>query len=121
MKRLVKFPGLWLQDSSGAIKINYDDIVYCQHNSGITKIAYINGKFQRIQVPLKKIEEKLCRRKFYRCHRNYLVNLDMVGNYDESDEILIMRSMLNVPVSRRRKNNLKLRLGLSSSGQDLSA
>ncbi len=121
MKILVKFPGLWLQDSSGAVKINYDDIVYCEHASGVTKIVYICGKFKRVQVPLKRIEEKLCKQKFYRCHRNYLVNLDKVGNYDEKDEFLIMKCRINVPVSRRRRNNLKIRLGLSSPEQNISA
>lgn len=121
MKKLVKFPGLWLQDSSGAIKINYDDIAFCQHASGVTKIAYMCGKFERVKVPLKRIEEKLCKRKFYRCHRNYLVNLDKVCNYDENDEFLIMKCRRNVPVSRRRKHNLKIRLGLSSPGQNISA
>jgi DNA-binding LytR/AlgR family response regulator len=104
---VAKIPGLWLMDQSGAIRIDHDEIIYCHHINGITKIFYLSSRTSEIQVSLKKLQEKLCRKKFYRCHRNYLINL----NYTEMagmqyNDILKVSGRKAVPVARRRKNEL---------------
>ncbi len=99
-------PGLWLIDSSGAVKIDHDEILYCHHNNDITRIVYAGGKYTCAQVPLKKIEQRLCKRKFFRCHRNYLVNLDAAGRYLSGADHISISGKSRIPVSRRRKGML---------------
>ena len=108
MKRLLKIPGIWLLDSSGAVKIDNDDIALCHHYRDITIIVYVSGRRTNVQVPLKGVEDKLCSKKFFRCHRNYLVNLNRAGKL--SDDTLTLPWWGPVPVSRRRRNKLKIKL-----------
>jgi DNA-binding LytR/AlgR family response regulator len=108
MKRLLKIPGIWLLDSSGAVKIDHDDIALCHHYKNVTIIVYAGGRRTCVQVPLKKVEDKLCSKKFFRCHRNYLINLDRANNL--LDDTLTLPCWGPVPVSRRRRNKLKMKL-----------
>jgi two-component system, LytTR family, response regulator len=117
MNRLVKIPGLWLLDSSGAVRIDHDDIIYCHHNNKVTHIVYSSGRLTRSQVPLKKIEEKLCKKKFYRCHRNYLVNLDRPGNCLQGNDTLFLPRRGSIPVSRRRRHELIVMMERINSGR----
>ncbi len=116
----VKIPGLWLVDSSGAVKVDQDNIVYCHHYNNITKIVYSSGHFMTARIPLKKIEQKLCSKKFYRCHRNYLINLDYSGGRPDKADTLTIKRHTSVPVSRRRKSRLIGILERMTSGRDVS-
>jgi len=106
----INIPGIWIADSSGAVKLLTEDILYCHHINDVTRIIYSGGRIKRAHVPLKKIEEKLGTEKFYRCHRNYLVNLEQVFEYNQEGECIRIRKRHTVPVSRRRRNGLRLRL-----------
>ncbi len=108
MKQRLKIPGLWLLSSSGAVKIDHEGIVYCHHSNNITKIVYTCGRVTEVTVPLKTIEDKLCKKSFYRCHRNYLINLSLVGNCIQHDYTLSLHKCGSVPVSRRRRKKLRL-------------
>ncbi len=114
-------PGLWLIDSSGAVKIDHDEILYCHHNNDITRIVYSGGRHTCAQVPLKRIEQRLCKKKFFRCHRNYLVNLDVAGRFLSGDDHISISGKSRIPVSRRRKGMLMDILCRAESGADLSA
>lgn len=113
--RILKIPGLWLQYQSGAVKIITEDIVYCHHRNDITMIVYFTGRYKNVHVPLKKIEEKLCRKKFYRCHRNWLINIDHIINYKGDEDKVMLPLHVSVPVSRRRRNGLRFLVQGSSS------
>jgi len=99
-------PGLWLVDSSGALRIDRDEIIYCYHNNDVTEIFYSGGRYTRAQISLNKIEQKLCKRKFYRCHRNYLVNVNIAGQGLAGDDTIKISGSGRIPVSRRRKGML---------------
>lgn len=121
MKKTLKIPGLWYRDSSGAVKINQDDIAYCYHSNDITRIVYAGGRHVCVQVPLKKIEDKLDRKNFFRCHRNYLVNLRHVEERFQDNDTLRFSPRQIVPVARRRRQQLIVRLGKINAGNDVSA
>jgi two-component system, LytTR family, response regulator len=116
-----KIPGLWLLDHSGAVRIDYDDILYCHHLNSITKIVYLSGRYSEIQVSLKKLQDKLCRKKFYRCHRNYLINLNYTGKKNlKFNDMLKVSGRKSIPVARRRRNELFLLLN-SEGRPEISA
>lgn len=99
-------PGLWLTDATGAVKIDQDEILFCHHNNDITRIVFSGGHQTCVQVSLKKIEQKLCKKKFFRCHRNYLVNLDAAGRYRSGADYISISGKNRIPVSRRRRGVL---------------
>ena len=117
-----KIPGLWLLVSSGAVRIDHENILYCHHIDDFTKIVFLNGHFSRVQVPLRQLEEKLGRKKFYRCHRNFLINLDQADSKClQDDYTLRLSGRWSVPVARRRKNELLIMLDKNNSQDDISA
>lgn len=121
VKNRINVPGIWIADSLGAVKIVAEDILYCHHINDVTRIIYTGGRSKRTHVPLKKIEEKLGKGKFYRCHRNYLINLEKVNEYLQDKDCIRIRKRFTVPVSRRRRNGLMLMLKQIASGHELTA
>ena len=116
-----RIPGLWIMNTSGALKIDHEDILYCHHVNDVTKIFYLSGRLTKAHIPLIKLEQKLCRKKFYRCHRNYLINLNYAVGAIQDNDTLRLSSCRSVPVARRRKNQLLLMLEKVAPGQDRSA
>lgn len=106
MRKALKIPGLWLVDSTGAVKIYQEDIIYCYHNKNVTKIVYSGGCYTTARIPLSRIEEKLCQKKFFRCHRNYLINLEYIRSLPDKLDIIIFDRHSKVLVARRRRNKL---------------
>ena len=103
-------------DSAGAVKIEHEDVVYCYHNRNVTRIVYNCGRYTEAHIPLRKIEEKLSRKGFFRCHRNYLINLEHVGRLSEKDGEIILGKHLKVLVARRRRSKLLNILDQINSG-----
>jgi DNA-binding LytR/AlgR family response regulator len=104
---VARIPGLWLLDHSGAVRIDYDEILYCHHINDVTKIFYRSGRYTEIQVSLKKLQEKLCGNKYFRCHRNYLINLKYAVNSGlRYNDTLKIPGSKSIPLARRRKNEL---------------
>ena len=119
--RGVKIPGLWLVDSSGAIKIFQEDILYCHHERDVTNIYFTCGRYTTTTVPLKRIEGRLCRKRFFRCHRNYIINLTYASEASNIDNTLSLFKRVSVPVSRRKKPQLLTMLESNSGDQNRSA
>jgi DNA-binding LytR/AlgR family response regulator len=88
-----RIPGMWIMNTSGALKIDHEDILYCHHGNDVTKIFYLSGRFANAHVPLIKLEQRLCGKKFYRCHRNYIINL----NYMNPHVTVVTQKDMNKP------------------------
>lgn len=114
-------PGLWLFDPSGAVKIEPGNISFCHHRGDLTKIVYASGYHTSVRVSLKMLEEKLRKKNFFRCHRNYLINIDhaLEGTLDK--DVLKFPGRHTVPVARRKKAQLLLKLDQITRGRDVSA
>ncbi len=116
-----RIPGLWIMNTSGVLKIDHEDILYCHHGNDVTKIFYLSGRLTKAHIPLIKLEQKLCRKKFYRCHRNYLINLNYAVGAVQDNDTLRLPSLCSIPVARRKKNQLLLKLEKVASDQNRSA
>ena len=116
-----RIPGMWIMNTSGALKIDHEDILYCHHGNDVTKIFYLSGRFANVHVPLKKLEQRLCGKKFYRCHRNYIINLNYAVGAIQVNDTLKLPCSRSIPVARRRKNQLLLKLEKIASDQNRSA
>jgi DNA-binding LytR/AlgR family response regulator len=119
--RPFKIPGLWLLDRSGAVRIEPGKISYCYHNRDVTRIVFSTGYHTSVQVPLKKLIEKLAGKNFFRCHRNYIINLDHAFEGTFENDVIKFPGQRIVPVARRQKARLMLIFSQIARKGDVSA
>lgn len=79
--------------------ISFDDIVFCE---SIDRKIYLHLKSSTVIDYYERIEnlEKKLDKRFFRCHRSYLINLDYLKSYKK--RMAYMESGEEIPVSRLR-------------------
>lgn len=95
------------------IIIDYQDILYFETSTNIhkldlhtlTKKIQFSGKLKDIEVMLDK--------RFYRCHRSFLVNVEHVLEMDTKNKLLLMRNGANCLYSVRKAKGLKSKLNVT--------
>ena len=98
---------LLIEEPKGTEFIPLTDIVYCRAEKNWTIIALKGQTFFQVCQTLKSIEERINSDYFMRAHRSYLVNLYQIEKIQGCYEQLEMTEGHSVPVSRRRKKELK--------------
>lgn len=93
---------LFVHKGDGSLIIPFDDILYCEV---INRKIYIHTLQNVIDYydKLENIEKKLDRR-FFKCHRSYLVNLKYVRSFKEG--LIHLSNQEHIPVSRLRGQEL---------------
>jgi two-component system LytT family response regulator len=104
-----------LPDKNGIVFVAVSDIMHCEANRGYTHI-YIKNKSKIISSKnISEYEALLPDSKFYRVHHSHLVNLTYVSGYQRGrGGYLEMEDGAVIEVAVRRKDELMVRLGLSS-------
>ena len=98
---------LLIEHPEGTEFIPLTDIVYCRAEKNWTIIALKGQSFFQVCQTLKTIEKRINSDDFLRVHRSYLVNLHHIEKIQGCYEQLEMTEGHSVPVSRRRKKELK--------------
>lgn len=98
------------------ILVPYDEIIFVEAYEDYTYVHTASGKYLTSHR-LKNLEDRLKQYRFFRVHRKYLVNLDMVTEIASLPGSNFMlrtagRTRVELPVSRRRIAELKQILGL---------
>lgn len=105
LKDLEQKPGrtLFIQKGNSCQVILLSKIVYCEV---LGRKIYIHEKDKTVTEYYERLEELERRvdRRFYRCHRSYLVNLDYVGGC-KGGQVLLPDGE-QIPVSRLREREL---------------
>ncbi len=87
------------------------DIVRCEANNAYTYFYFVNGDKILISKPLKEYEELLAPHGFIRAHQSHLVNPVFVSSLLKEDGgILLMNDGVKIPVSKARKEFVKIAL-----------
>ena len=99
-----------------AILVPYNQIIFIEAYEDYSYVHTASQKFLT-SYRLKLLEERLRLHRFFRVHRKYLVNLDMVTEIASLPGSNFMlrtagRTRIELPISRRRINELKQILGL---------
>jgi len=94
----------------------YHDIIFIEASEDYTYVHTASGK-QLTSYRLKVLEARLRPHNFFRAHRKFLVNLDMVTEIASLPGSNFMlrttgRTRIEIPISRRRLSELKQVLGL---------
>ena len=116
----VSYPSLVnLYDYNGTLKltINSDSLYYMESQDNYVKIFYENqGKLQSymLRCRTKTIEESLAETSMVRCHRSYMVNLDLVKVMRREKENLFLElcvaGVKEIPISKTYGENVLRRL-----------
>lgn len=85
------------------IKIDFDDILYIETSKHCLHIQ-CHFHQERCYLSLKEIEKQLDKR-FFRCHRSYIINLDYVKSVEPTK--CILQNNQEVFVSKKYQNALK--------------
>lgn len=92
--------------NEGYTMINTADIVYCEADENYTLIYLLNGERMVVSKTLKLVEELLPSKTFYRIHRSFVVNLNLINEYTkENGNSVIMKTGKSLDVSERNKKS----------------
>lgn len=89
--------------------IDTADIVYLKADNVYCDIFLMGSSPLTVSKPLKELESILPKPRFFRSHRSYVVNIDLVKEYiTSSGGEIIMRNNASVPLARERKDEFIL-------------
>jgi two-component system LytT family response regulator len=93
-----------IPNSDGFTMVKTADIIYCKADGSYTDIHLLNGKKIVATKLLKDIEEYLPTETFYKIHRSYIVNLNLIKQFVKTDgHQVIMEDGTTLDVSERNK------------------
>lgn len=100
------FNKLAIPTVKGFTFINIADIVYVKANRMYSEVYLLNGDVLLASKPLRYIGDLLSESIFYRCHKSYIVNLNMCTELIRSEDYLIMVNHAKIPLSSNSKSKL---------------
>lgn len=108
--RPTEFSKIVLPDYEGYTMVKIADILYCKADGSYTEVHLLNGKKITTSKLLKVVEELLPEQTFYRTHKSYLVNLNLIKRYNKNDHQVLMENNVALDVSDRNKKEFIDRL-----------
>ena len=98
---------LCLPTCEGLLVIQQNEISYI-HSYDIYCYVYNCTEKHFISMQLKQIEKIIDSHRFFRCHRSYIVNVDLVNKYVKgSINHVVLKDGKIVPVARSRKKDFE--------------
>ena len=92
-----------LPDMDGFHVIHLSDVLYLRSDNNYSEFFLINGDRYLSTRTLKSYERILTGQEFFRCHRQYLINLEHVAGYSKNDGgYITMRTKEIIPIGRRK-------------------
>jgi two-component system, LytTR family, response regulator len=91
-------------------KLCTDDIIYCEADGSYSYIYTLDGIKNTIVKRLKLMEQLLPPEVFFRCHRKFIINLQMVENINIGNKMFVTVYKKKIPVSESNRKELKRRL-----------
>lgn len=111
-KRISKKIILEAENGKIALQLEPKQIFYLQSEGNYIEVFYQSeNKIQKelIRNSLKKLEEKLPKKDFFRCHKSYIVNLSKIQKVEgnaRNFELILQNSDTKIPVSRSKSQEL---------------
>ena len=90
----------------GVTFIDLNEIVYSEASNNYSKLVLTDGRHFLISKTLKDVQEVLEEEHFLRVHRQYIINLNHVKQFNRNEGILTMTNGENIPVARNQKERL---------------
>lgn len=95
-----------IKDKGNMLKLRIEDILFLE-TFDRKVIIHTNSQEYIVKTSMNKLEKELKNMGFFRCHTSYIVNLSKIEEL-QKDSLII--NEFNLPVSKHRMKNLKMRL-----------
>ena len=86
--------------------IDLNDIIYSEASNNYTKLILSDGTRFLISKTLKDVQEVLEEEQFLRVHRQYIINLNHVKQFNRNEGVLTMANGDHIPIARNQKEKL---------------
>ena len=86
--------------------IDLNDIIYSEASNNYSKIILTDGNRFLISKTLKDVQEVLEEEHFLRVHRQYIINLNHVKQFNRNEGVLTMDNGDYIPIARNQKERL---------------
>ena len=86
-------------------KVHLQDITFIQSHDNYCQTHTVSGETFLARIPISKLENRLPRKKFFRIHRRYLVQLNLIDAVNFNDGIVRIKD-IEIPVSRNKRKEL---------------
>ena len=90
----------------GITFIDLNDIVYCEASNNYSKLILSDTNRFLISKTLKDVQQVLEEEHFLRVHRQYIINLNHVKQFNRNEGVLTMDNGDHIPVARDQKERL---------------
>ncbi len=90
----------------GVSFIDLNEIVYSEASNNYSKLILTDGRHFLISKTLKDVQEVLEEEHFLRVHRQYIINLNHVKQFNRNEGVLTMTNGQHIPVARNQKEHL---------------
>ncbi len=95
-----------IKSTTGITSVPINDIVCGESNFGKSRFYFVSKKTIEATLPLRRYESLLHSYLFYRCHTNYVINLNHVRKIDYNSHIALMSNGMSIPSDSRRFDGL---------------
>ena len=86
--------------------IDLNDIIYSEASNNYSKLILSDGTRFLISKTLKDVQEVLEEEQFLRVHRQYIINLNHVKQFNRNEGVLTMDNGDHIPIARNQKERL---------------
>ncbi|MBK7557023.1 MAG: response regulator transcription factor [Chitinophagaceae bacterium] len=100
-----------IQGNNGITFIDLNEIVYVEASNNYSRLLLTDKKLFTISKTLKDVQEVLEESHFLRVHRQYIINLNRVKQFNRNEGILTMDNGDHIPVARNQKERLVEKYG----------
>lgn len=83
-----------------------DDILYCKSDGNYCNIYLCSGKSLLLTKKLKHVQSLIKCQQFHRVHHSYYVNLKKIQTFNKTENVIILNTGEEIPVSRSRKQEV---------------
>ena len=90
----------------GVTFIDLNEIVLGEASNNYSKLVLTDGRHFLISKTLKDVQEVLEEEHFLRVHRQYIINLNHVKQFNRNEGILTMSNGQHIPIARNQKEHL---------------
>jgi two-component system LytT family response regulator len=102
-KRQLEEKKIYVPTLGGFRLIKINSVQFLEANGNYTLFKFKNGNTLLVTKTLGDFEIELSGHSFYRCHKSYLINLDVIESYNQSEGSVCMTIYgESIPVSRRK-------------------
>jgi DNA-binding LytR/AlgR family response regulator len=100
--------GLWVRNKQKIKFIPYESITHIYYSDGISEIHTGQQLAKKINMPLAVIENLFPKNKFFRIHRNFIINKAFVIHCDPAGKYIFCKHGEQIPISRRKVKHFQL-------------